>query len=91
MATIRGLTTRAAALAVALLVPATAFAQETAPGMSAFAPVNSLPPAQRMPDGPLLIAVYAIVWVGLLLFLWAIWRRLARVDGELSRVEGRGK
>ncbi len=86
-ARVRGIATRGAALAAVLLVAATAFAQETAPGMSEFTPVNSLPAAQRMPDGPLFVAAYAVVWVALLLFLWAIWRRLAKVDGELRRVE----
>jgi cytochrome bd-type quinol oxidase subunit 2 len=85
----RGWRTWLMMLAAVALVAVPALAQErAAPGMSEFSPVNSLPPDQRMPDGPLLIALYAVIWVALLLFLWAIWRRLGKVDGELSRVEG---
>ncbi|MDE3153485.1 MAG: hypothetical protein KGN76_00160 [Acidobacteriota bacterium] len=93
--TVRGMASRAAALATLatlLLAAGPAFAQEEAPpGMSAFAPVQNLPPAERMAHGALWVAAYAVVWVGLLLFLWVIWRRLAKVDEDLRRAESRRK
>lgn len=80
-------------LAVALMLPllaTTLLAQQPPPegGLEGFVPANSLPPAQRMPAAPLLIAAYAFIWVALLVYLWYIWRRLGRVEGELRQIEG---
>lgn len=77
-----------------LLVAATStvWAQEPPPqgGLEGFVPANTLPPAQRMPAAPLLIAAYAFIWVALLIYLWSIWRRLGRVENELRQIEGKG-
>jgi CcmD family protein len=80
-------------LAVALMLPllaTTVLAQQNPPnsGIEGFVPNSSLPPVPRMPAAPLLIAAYAFIWVALLVYLWSIWRRLGRVEGELRQLEG---
>ncbi len=79
---------RAATALLVVLTAATAFAQQPAAGGTpdGFVPIGQLPPAQQMPAAPLLIAAYAFVWLALLVYLWTIWRRLGRVEGELKQL-----
>jgi CcmD family protein len=67
-----------------LLGAPAAFAVQTAPpGQSEYVPIKDLPPTDQMPAAPLLIAAYAFVWVAVLVYLWTIWRRLAKVEAEM--------
>ena len=61
-------------------------AGQAQPGQQEFVPIDELPPAEQLPAAPLLIAAYAFVWVVLMAYLWAIWRRLNRVERELAEV-----
>ena len=78
-------------LLVVLSVPARALAQQPArpPAQSEFVPVDQLPQEEQMPAAPLVITAYAIAWVATLIYLGAIWRRLGKVDRELSEVARR--
>jgi CcmD family protein len=66
-------------------------AQPQKPGeaQSEFVPVDQLPPQDQLPAAPLLIAAYAIAWVGIFIYLASIWRRLQKVDRELADVSRR--
>jgi CcmD family protein len=83
---------RAALLAAALFAvaaPALAQQQPPSPAQEGFVPIDQLPPQESMPAAPLLIAAYAVAWVAVLLYLWSIWRRLARVEREIGEVSRR--
>ena len=54
-----------------------------------FVPIDQLPPEERLPAAPLLIAAYAVAWVAIAGYLFSIWRRLARVEHELADVSRR--
>jgi CcmD family protein len=54
-----------------------------------FVPIDQLPPGETLPAARLLIAAYAVVWIGLAGYLWSIWQRLGRVEKELSDVSRR--
>jgi CcmD family protein len=54
-----------------------------------FVPVNSLPQAEQLPAAPLLIAAYAFVWAAVLVYVWLLWRRMARVERELAELSRR--
>lgn len=63
---------------------AAGIARAAQPPQETFVPVDELPPEEQLPAAPLLVAAYAFVWVALLVYLWSIWRRLGRVQGELA-------
>jgi len=55
-----------------------------------FVPVNALPPqAEQLPAAPLVIAAYAFVWVALLAYVWALWRRMTKLERELADLQRR--
>lgn len=56
---------------------------------SGFVPVKDLPAQEKLPAAPLLIAAYAFVWVVLLVYVWTVWRRLAKVEGEVRDLSAR--
>ena len=54
------------------------------PGQSEFLPVTEVPASEQLPSAPLLIAAYAFVWIAVLTYVWLMWRRVGRVERELS-------
>jgi CcmD family protein len=66
--------------AVALAQPP----QATPATPDGFVPVNALPQAEQLPAAPMVIAAYAVVWVVLIVYIWMLWRRLARVEREIA-------
>ncbi|HVB38118.1 MAG TPA: CcmD family protein [Vicinamibacterales bacterium] len=88
LAAVRRTWTRVAIALTLVLAAVPLFAQPPSGATpDGFVPVSQLPPAQRMPAAPLLIAAYAFVWLALLVYLWTIWRRLGRVEGELKQLD----
>ena len=51
--------------------------------------LDKLPPQETMPAAPLLIAAYIVVWLGLMSYLFLIWRRIARVETEMQALQRR--
>lgn len=56
------------------------------PQIDGFVPVDTLPPAEQLPAARLLIAAYAFVWVAVFLYVWSLWTRLGKVEGELQQL-----
>jgi CcmD family protein len=54
-----------------------------------FLPIDQLPAAEQLPAAPLLVAAYAFAWLAVFFYLWTIWRRLGKVEGELRLFEKR--
>ena len=54
-----------------------------------FVPVKDLGQQEQLAAAPLLVAAYIVVWLALLVYLWSIWRRLGKVDQELSALTRR--
>ena len=54
------------------------------PGQSEFVPVTEVPASEQLPAAPLVIAAYAFVWAAVLVYAWLLWRRLAKVEQDLS-------
>ena len=82
-----------AMILIALTVgPAVVSAQQQPPPKPAqdeFLPIDQLPPGETLPAARLLIAAYAVVWIGLAVYLWSIWQRLGRVEQEIADVTRR--
>ena len=59
-------------------------------GADDFVPAGSLPPAaEGLPAAPMLIAAYIFVWAALVFYVWITWRKLQRVERDLSELERR--
>jgi CcmD family protein len=73
----------------AMAAPALAWGQEPPPQpQSQFVPADTLP-QEVLPATPFVFAAYAFVWVALLVYVYALWRRLGRVERELADVNAR--
>jgi CcmD family protein len=75
-----GLLSASSRLALAAGQPA----DQTEAAREGYVPVKDLPPAEQLPAAPLVIGAYAFIWLGVMAYLWTIWRRLAAVDRELA-------
>ena len=56
----------------------------TAAAQDGFVPVDTLPPEDRLPAAPLLVAAYSVAWVAIMIYVWSLWRRLSRVEREMA-------
>ena len=73
-------------LSVLLMLNVVLFAQEP---QSEFLPVKEIPASEQLPAAPLVIAAYAFVWIAFLAYVWLMWRRLGKVEHELTALSGR--
>jgi CcmD family protein len=79
-------------LACVILLSALLCAQpqpQAGQGLSEFVPVNQLPPSDRLPAAPYLIAAYVFVWVATIVYAWSVWRRMDRIAGEMRALDRR--
>ena len=76
-------------LAAAVLSLTVAIAGQTTPAQEGFVPIDQLPTPESFPAAPLVIAAYAFAWVAVFVYVWSVWRRLGRVEGELKSLESR--
>lgn len=79
-----------AAQAVSVLAQPTATPSQGAPSTTAaqdeFVPISELPPEDRLPAAPFLVAAYTVTLVLLAGYVWLLWRRLGVVQHELNEV-----
>ena len=54
-----------------------------------FVPVSTLQQPEQLPAAPLVIGAYAFVWVVLLVYVWALWRRMTKLERELADLQRR--
>jgi CcmD family protein len=54
-----------------------------------FVPIKDLPPEEKMPAAPFLISAYAIIWIIAMFYIWTIWQRVGRLEGEFRALERR--
>lgn len=78
-------------LVVILGTPAGARVSEAAqpPAQEGFVPVDQVQDQEQLPAAPLVIAAYGVAWAAVLIYVWFLWRRLARVERELADVARR--
>jgi hypothetical protein len=79
-------------LFVSALSVASVFAQpRQEPARDQYLPIDQLPPSERMPSAPFVIAAYAVIWALAMFYLWTIWRRTAKVEDDLHALARRMK
>jgi CcmD family protein len=54
-----------------------------------FVPISELPPDEKLPAAPLLIAAYAVVWIILAVYVWTLWRRFLRAERDVKALASR--
>jgi CcmD family protein len=64
-----------------VMLSAAALAQ---PGQSEFVPVTEVPASEQLPAAPLVIGAYAFVWAALTAYVVVMWRKLGKVEQEIS-------
>ena len=88
-----------AAVAVLLLWAAAASAQTQPPpaqtvppaATEGFVPMSAAAPREILPATPLVFYAYSFVWLALIVYVFTIWRRMARVERDLADVQRRLK
>jgi hypothetical protein len=68
---------------------ATLAAQPTQPAQTEFVPLDHLPPNEQMPGGVFVVLGYSFIWIAAMVYLWSIWRRIARVEDEIRTLQRR--
>ncbi len=81
------------ALVVLVGIGGPAAAQQPAPAQqqNEFVPLKDLPQQEQLPAAPLVMAAYAFVWVALLVYVWSLWRRVGKVQTELTDLRRRAE
>jgi CcmD family protein len=59
------------------------------PAQEGFVPIDQLEPKEELPAAPLVMAAYGVAWLVIFGYVWSIWRRLHRVDQEITSVRQR--
>jgi CcmD family protein len=54
--------------------------------LSEFVPAGNLPATEQLPAAPLLIGAYVFVWAAMLFYVWSLWRRLGKVERDISEL-----
>lgn len=75
-------------LVVFVTVASAAFAGQP-PAQEGFVPVDQLPGQEQLPAAPLVAAAYGVAWAAVFVYVWTVWRRLAKVERELADVSRR--
>lgn len=84
-----------ACLVVCAATLAPALAQEQPPpttppaAMEGFVPMSEVTNREVLPASPLVFYAYGFVWIVLMGYLWAIWRRVGQVEQDLESVRKR--
>lgn len=79
-----------AALAIVAVPARLAAQQPPTPQQEGFVPVEQAGQAQeQLPAAPLVMGAYIVAWLAILVYLWSIWQRLARVEREIAEVSRR--
>lgn len=73
-------------IAVLMTMPAMLAAAQPPEPQGGFVPIDQLPAPEAFPAAPLVIAAYAIAWIAIFVYVWSVWRRMNRVEGELREV-----
>jgi hypothetical protein len=66
-------------------------AQQPEPARDQYLPIDKLPPSERMPSAPFVIAAYAVIWVVAMFYMWTIWRRAGKVEEDMQVLARRQK
>jgi CcmD family protein len=58
-------------------------AGQTDAAREGYVPMKDLPAAEQLPAAPLVLGAYAVIWLGVFVYVWSIARRLTAVSREI--------
>jgi CcmD family protein len=76
-------------LAIFALVLLTTVSAAAQGGDKQWEAVTEVPASEQLPAAPLVATAYGIVWLVPMVYLWAIWTRLKKVEQEMKDLERR--
>jgi hypothetical protein len=79
----------ASVVALMLLTPALAAFQPEQ--QNEFRPLSEIPASEQLPGGTFVVIAYGFVWVAAMIYIWTIWRRLAKVEDEMRALQRRSR
>ena len=65
--------------------------QRPEPARDQYLPIDQLPPSEKMPSAPFVIAAYAVIWCVAMFYMWTIWRRAGKVESDMEVLARRQK
>jgi CcmD family protein len=76
-------------LALLTAVPSVALDQQPQkpPPQDEFVPIDQLPPEEQLAAAPLLIAAYSVVWIGFVLYVLSLVKRIRKLENDLTSLE----
>jgi len=78
-------------LSVWLVSPVFAQVPPAQPAVDGFVPMSTAAPREVLPATPMVFYAYAFVWLALIVYVFSIWKRMARVEQDLADVQRRLK
>jgi hypothetical protein len=73
------------------MAAARVLAQQQEPARDQYLPVDQLPPSEKMPSAPFVVAAYAVIWAVAMFYMWTIWRRAGKVEADMQLLARRQK
>lgn len=71
------------------LAAADVLAAQPPAGQSEFLPLSEVPPSEQLPGGAFVVVAYAFIWIGTMVYVWFVWRRLRKVEDEMRALQRR--
>jgi len=72
-----------------VLTAADVLAAQPPAGQSEFLPLSQVPPSEQLPGGAFVVVAYSFIWVGTMVYVWFLWRRLRKVEDEMRALQRR--
>jgi CcmD family protein len=58
---------------------------------SGFVSISEIPESEKLPAAPFLVAAYVFIWLIAMFYIWTIWKRVNKLEGEFAALERRSK
>ncbi len=70
-----------------MLAAASVLAGQPPAGQSEFKPLSEVPPSEQIPGGVFVVVAYSFIWIGTMVYVWFVWKRLRRVEDEMRALQ----
>ena len=46
--------------------------------------IDQLPPGEQWPAAPFFVGAYSVIWLIAMFYIWRVWRRVIRLEGDVQ-------